>query len=705
MESERDSFPLFKAPYEIRNMIYEYALQLSVTFTFCHTHKGDPRKPHQWWYAEGKPYIVAYELTRLTPALLLTSKQIAQETRSILHSCHKVIKSSFEGSNIRLDPSPSPLFLSLCESGRFVIDLSGDYPLQVLGTSLQPIHSAVRSVVLSPRCVSGDDSGVLDLWEKGVDLQSWTRFGRILFQMPALKEIEMPLSSNPYYCEWAPSEVCQMLESGKLEKIRFLYAKGQRHDRHRHGPPYTTDDLVLKYLAIGQRLQNIQTGVPIGDSITVRREAELHDTLHEGAWNDWPRVDTIFTLELSPFGQASRLFSSITMEPVQTTSRLLDLPLEIRLIIYELVLLPRVTFSIRDYFLHRRGEPRPNHFPYNFPAEGRWWKSRNNNHMVSYEFSLPIPPLLTACKQIAGESQLVLRHYHKVIKSSFDHEDFIADPSPLFLAICDSARFVIDTTGNFSKLYFERSLQPIRSSIRSIVISPRCLAVTSPSTRQLWMKSPDEEWTPFSRMLLTMSALEEVAVSIDAGVGGRCAEMAAIEVCQMVEMGKLAKVRYLCREEQVNRDLFGGSTRYYVMSIIGEAQRLSAFDSPASIKHLLRVEREKIPVGPLHQQWMDWPEGDKVFVLERDDGQPRADQYVYDSDDDWEDSEEDRGESREDDEVGSEGHIGVLARADSTDESGENREDVSEYDSKDDSEYSEQDSEVDPGEHADDDDY
>ncbi|KAF2670371.1 hypothetical protein BT63DRAFT_236500 [Microthyrium microscopicum] len=345
------------------------------------------------------------------------------------------------------------------------------------------------------------------------------------------------------------------------------------------------------------------------------------------------------------------------MEEDTRTFPFMKIPIELRIIIYELALFPRATFALFSPMSDEK------HLP---EGHDQWWysKGKRKEHVLSYQFALS--PLLLVCKQIHHETKPVMRSYHNTVQSSFIHEDVIAEPHPLFISICENSRFVLDSFGKINRKFLEQSLAPVHLAVRSIIIKSHCLFLDDGPTSLLWSGDNDAHWLPFTQSLIRMPALEEVAIYVPSEEEGDwyCSQ-ALPELSELLELGKLRRLWYLFTDPNIeaeNSDYLERALRPEVPEPLEDYWK--ACEESEKSPDRFSSTRDDQFVEAICDGYKDgWQALRSAFRLERV-GEPIGDKAVLelsdgsDSDDlmDWEDQfeEESEEESGGYDEYGSE---------------------------------------------------
>ncbi|KAF2242242.1 hypothetical protein BU26DRAFT_157430 [Trematosphaeria pertusa] len=251
------TFPLMKLPRELRDCIYELALEPRAEFLHTRLEQSDPAyclptmpfprsddEEHDerseddddnsdddthWGQLKA---ILAFRLSTFHP-LLLVSREVNAEVKRLLKILrpryHSAVKSSI---HLRGMKSPHPLFLSICSRSRFVLDSDISHSLFFLLSLPRVIRPFIRNVVITMENLMADDAAVLGVWCRRDD--GYCHFTRLLReQLPGLREIALavPASNMEWYCEWyceyAPRMVCDMLAKREVDVVRFFYHKSR----------------------------------------------------------------------------------------------------------------------------------------------------------------------------------------------------------------------------------------------------------------------------------------------------------------------------------------------------------------------------------------------------------------------------------------------------------------------------------------------
>ncbi|KAF2431714.1 hypothetical protein EJ08DRAFT_648690 [Tothia fuscella] len=215
---------------------------------------------------------------------------------------------------------------------------------------------------------------------------------------------------------------------------------------------------------------------------------------------------------------------------------MLDIPQELRDLIYDHTVQTHASFTF-SYVLDR---PHPSQ-----------WSSTSGEHSVTYRLSA-YTPLLLVCKQITAEIKTCLETAtsvaHTTIRSSFHGRNTTKHPSQSFLSLCASSRFVLGCGSKFAHTLLNKSLASLRPAIRSVVIFGAALVLGEIGNKEMWFSHT--HWTPFTRDLLWLPALTEVAMTVrsdDWFCNG-----APSQLLNILELGGVQKVRFLY--EAANKD-------------------------------------------------------------------------------------------------------------------------------------------------------
>lgn len=279
-------------PREIRDMIYSYFLE-PIDFTMFSPrlmlpNMGESFLKQEEFIEENGSHAQWIYMPNYWP-LLAVNKQVYSEAKQAIGRLTTVVSDNIKRG--RLPRSIDPDFRSICESGRFIFDVTAEDAMPFMEKNRRRAGRHIRSIVITLNLLMADDGPCRRAWSKpshtdlsydagdygegdfedddfdfedsdaedpdgddsdadhsdveesvaedadteDSDDEYYTPFtSALLWDLPQVREVAICLArpgttQADMYCSHAPTEMCDLLEKGYLDTVRFLYETCERN--------------------------------------------------------------------------------------------------------------------------------------------------------------------------------------------------------------------------------------------------------------------------------------------------------------------------------------------------------------------------------------------------------------------------------------------------------------------------------------------